>query len=305
MDATHGKPSEEQLLRPSPEDVSAILEKLDRLKRQVKRLEGPFLTEIEQGALAAAEKGNIHEYCSGLARSNERYALLKTIYGPSNIPGFTFGEYKGGCFAYSNESAKVGLTKKNQERQAEFHSDQITPLQDEILVDIHPFRAYFAMNASWNIIETLNIEASLRSTDPVHIENIILEFRKLHRQAEVEERVAQGPQRDGDHVEKPDLQVGRRQAEKTDQKPNGPGQPGGTPPLAGNAKPTPKTDTTLIYQADGAEFYNIPKSTLSKAAGKKPGEPGYLWSDTDGERRWYRKSDLQKISRSREKLRGV
>ena len=66
----------------------------------------------------------------------------------------------------------------------------------------------------------------------------------------------------------------------------------------------PDTDRNLIYQADGAEFYDIPKSTLSKAARKKPSEPGYLWSDAKGRRRWYRKADLERLARSRQKLKG-
>jgi hypothetical protein len=77
-----------------------------------------------------------------------------------------------------------------------------------------------------------------------------------------------------------------------------------TAPVPDSDKPTPETDTKLIYQASAAEFYNIPKSMLSKAAKRKPSEPGYLWSDTDGNRRWYRKSDLARLSRGREKLRG-
>jgi hypothetical protein len=72
----------------------------------------------------------------------------------------------------------------------------------------------------------------------------------------------------------------------------------------GNDKPTPKNDSALIYQADAEDFYNIPKSMLSKASKKTPGEPGYLWSDTEGRRRFYRKKDLEKISRSRQKLQG-
>jgi hypothetical protein len=76
------------------------------------------------------------------------------------------------------------------------------------------------------------------------------------------------------------------------------------PLVAKQDKATPKNDPKLIYQADAATFYNIPKSVLSKAAERKPGEPGYLWSDREGRRIWYRRSDLEKISRSREKLRG-
>ncbi len=72
-----------------------------------------------------------------------------------------------------------------------------------------------------------------------------------------------------------------------------------------SAEKTPKTDSNLIYQSDAAEFYNIPKSTLSKDGRKTPGEPGYLWSGIDGRRRFYRKADLEKISRSRQKLKDV
>lgn len=71
------------------------------------------------------------------------------------------------------------------------------------------------------------------------------------------------------------------------------------------AEKTPKTDSNLIYQSDASEFYNIPKSTLSKDGRKTPGEPGYLWSGIDGRRRFYRKADLEKISRSRQKLKDV
>jgi hypothetical protein len=75
--------------------------------------------------------------------------------------------------------------------------------------------------------------------------------------------------------------------------------------LPERGKPTPETDTSLIYQTAASEFYNIPKSLLSKAAKKKPRDFSYLWSDTDGRRRWYRKSDLQRMAQSREKLRGT
>jgi hypothetical protein len=92
--------------------------------------------------------------------------------------------------------------------------------------------------------------------------------------------------------------------ERVDHTPNGPGQARAAGAVAKQDKRTPETDQKLIYQADAAEFYNIPKSTLSKAAKKKPSEPGYLWSDAKGKRRWYRKSDLDKISRSRRRLKG-
>jgi hypothetical protein len=77
------------------------------------------------------------------------------------------------------------------------------------------------------------------------------------------------------------------------------------PAEAGPQRSTPETDNRLIYQAEAADFYNIPASTLSKHAHKQPGEVGYLWSGTtDGlgekrPRRFYRKSDLAKLARSR------
>ncbi len=69
-----------------------------------------------------------------------------------------------------------------------------------------------------------------------------------------------------------------------------------------NEQATPETDPKLIYQADAAEFYNIPKSTLSKAAKKKMGEAGYLWSGRKGKRVFYRKKDIEKLARSCTKL---
>ena len=73
----------------------------------------------------------------------------------------------------------------------------------------------------------------------------------------------------------------------------------------GNGEPTrtPDNDPNLIYQSDAAEFYNIPKSTLANAAKKSPGTPGYLWSGTKGRRRFYRKKDMECLSRSRTRLR--
>jgi len=77
-------------------------------------------------------------------------------------------------------------------------------------------------------------------------------------------------------------------------------QPGNT-----LAQATPETDTTLIYLSQAAEFYNIPKSTISKAAAKSPGEQGYLWSGRKGRRVFLRKNDCQKLAQSRTKLRNV
>jgi hypothetical protein len=71
-----------------------------------------------------------------------------------------------------------------------------------------------------------------------------------------------------------------------------------------NSDATPKTDSSLIYQANASDFYNIPKSVLSKAAQKQPGEPGYLWSGHDGKRVFYKKADVEKINRSRTKLKS-
>ena len=71
---------------------------------------------------------------------------------------------------------------------------------------------------------------------------------------------------------------------------------------------TPETDSNLIYQAVAADSYNIPKSVLSKAAKKKPSEPGYLWSGRGvkpgqkKERVWFRKDDLERIARSRKAI---
>jgi hypothetical protein len=95
--------------------------------------------------------------------------------------------------------------------------------------------------------------------------------------------------------------VGRDEGEG--HSPKGEGAAGGDLPQA-----TPQTDPSLIYQADGATSYNIPKSVLSKAGNKKPGEPGYLWSGRGckkgqkRERVWFRKADLEKIARSRKVL---
>jgi len=66
---------------------------------------------------------------------------------------------------------------------------------------------------------------------------------------------------------------------------------------------TPETDQSLIYQANAETFYDIPKSTLSKASKKKPGEVGYLWSGHKGRRVFYRKEDCERLSRSRKRLR--
>jgi len=84
------------------------------------------------------------------------------------------------------------------------------------------------------------------------------------------------------------------------------------PPEAGGAAPiseatpaganTPETNPALIYQADAAQAYNIPKSTLTKLSKKKPGELGYLWSGHKDGRVFYRKADVLRLSRSRTRL---
>jgi len=79
-----------------------------------------------------------------------------------------------------------------------------------------------------------------------------------------------------------------------------PAEGGQVEPASGVA--TPKTDPGLIYQADAATFYNIPKSVLSKAAKKEPGQPGYLWSGRNGKHVFYRKKDMEAVARSRAAL---
>jgi hypothetical protein len=68
--------------------------------------------------------------------------------------------------------------------------------------------------------------------------------------------------------------------------------------------PTPETDPSLIYLAGAATFYNIPKATLSKSAKKRPGDLGYLWSGREGRRVWFRKTDMERLSKSRARLGG-
>jgi hypothetical protein len=76
-------------------------------------------------------------------------------------------------------------------------------------------------------------------------------------------------------------------------------RPGKIQSAVHEVKDTPKTNAQLIYQSDAAEFYNIPKGTLSKAAKKQPAEFGYLWSGQAGKRVFYQKADCLKLSRSR------
>ena len=61
----------------------------------------------------------------------------------------------------------------------------------------------------------------------------------------------------------------------------------------------PKDDPELISLAAAADFYNIPKGTLSKRAQKSPGDLGYLRSVQHGRFRYFWKKDLEKIARSR------
>lgn len=73
-------------------------------------------------------------------------------------------------------------------------------------------------------------------------------------------------------------------------------------PSAETAWPV-EEDRDLISQAAASEMYDIPKSTLSKYAGKKPNELNYLWSIKKGKRRYYRKSDIVNLAESRGKIR--
>ncbi len=63
--------------------------------------------------------------------------------------------------------------------------------------------------------------------------------------------------------------------------------------------PDPSEDHELIHLSAAAGFYNIPKSLLSKRAGRSPNEFGYLWSVLHKGRRYFRRDDLLRLSRSR------
>ena len=59
---------------------------------------------------------------------------------------------------------------------------------------------------------------------------------------------------------------------------------------------------TQIGLVEASEFYDIPKSVLSKAAAKNPGTRGYLPSIRKGRRVSFYREDIQNLSRSREQM---
>ncbi len=61
----------------------------------------------------------------------------------------------------------------------------------------------------------------------------------------------------------------------------------------------PETDHNMIQLQQASVQFNIPKSSLSKAAKKDKGESGYLASRKVGSARYFWKDDLQKFARSR------
>jgi hypothetical protein len=89
--------------------------------------------------------------------------------------------------------------------------------------------------------------------------------------------------------------------------PEGLSQPGAEQPdmAGGYAGPaaSPEEDTGLIRLRAAADFYNIPASYLSKAAAKRPSEPGFLRSLQCGRARYFYREDLVKVARSRAQLR--
>ena len=61
-------------------------------------------------------------------------------------------------------------------------------------------------------------------------------------------------------------------------------------------------ERTQIGLVEASEFYDIPKSVLSKAAAKNPGTRGYLPSIRKGRRVFFYREDIQNLSRSREQM---
>lgn len=61
-------------------------------------------------------------------------------------------------------------------------------------------------------------------------------------------------------------------------------------------------ERTQIGLVEASEFYDIPKSVLSKAAAKNPGTRGYLPSIRKGRRVSFYREDIQNLSRSREQM---
>jgi hypothetical protein len=88
-------------------------------------------------------------------------------------------------------------------------------------------------------------------------------------------------------------------------------QPLNSPPEQGAPEPargTPRQsrrledERTQIGLVAASEFYNVPKSVLSKAAAKNPGERGYLPSTRKGRRVFFDREDIQNFSRSRKQM---
>jgi len=61
-------------------------------------------------------------------------------------------------------------------------------------------------------------------------------------------------------------------------------------------------ERTQIGLVEASEFYDIPKSVLSKAAAKNPGARGYLPSVRKGRRVLFDRKDIQNFSRSRKQI---
>jgi hypothetical protein len=76
-------------------------------------------------------------------------------------------------------------------------------------------------------------------------------------------------------------------------------------PAASNARQQAKRleeDRSLIGLTEASELFDIPKSGLSKAAGKAVGVPGHLRCERAGRRVFFYREDISNLARSRCKL---
>ena len=297
-------------MKPNFNDIKALIEQAEKLKQEVEHLkEKSFLTQVQSKAINAGTDTDTALYLLRLSHTNEEeclsnfgivdsyFVLTGSVnkgrfaqnlrlpsavdYGreePERIEWYDPEKHTGFVLRYDFDEKEFRhfLNQYEAKQRQLYWKNHIQPLIVQLDTDLTPWLPFMKP-----YIDTERIQKAINTAKAGTLSDAIYEFKKIQKvvETEIKQESAKAQPPSGEN------------AELASTKQNG------------EPNATPKTDPTLIYQAAAADFYNIPKSTLSKASNKKPGEIGYLWSGRDGKRVFYRKSDCEKLARSRNTLR--
>jgi hypothetical protein len=195
----------QDMLKPNIENISAIIDKLDKLKDQKEKLKGTkFLTPVQQKILDARtdikwyiwglseEERQEHFYNQGIPIQYVRARDGRFVVTDKEVLEL-YGEDESGVPVHRgtrmdlDEGLLVSVLRTiREEARLEYWQKNLQPLIKELDKLLFPYWDYLAMAGSWGAGEKGHIEAAIQSKNPVDLDEALCELDKIKYKITIE-----------------------------------------------------------------------------------------------------------------------